>query len=128
MEDCIFVKHSCPPEVDWSSPGSADRLIGFIVAHSLLHAECPAAPEEGIVVVWSQSAREQLSAFLADVQRHAAPPVVWHSEQPPVGTDIVWAGDTIYGQAKVDAFSGPMPRILRWCHAAEARRALGLEP
>ena len=29
MEDCVFVRRSCPPMADWSSPGSADRLIGF---------------------------------------------------------------------------------------------------
>ena len=29
MEDCVLVRRSCPPEADWFSPGSADRLIGF---------------------------------------------------------------------------------------------------
>lgn len=56
-----------------ASERAAQRVIDFIVEHSLLRAECAEDPEHPCIVIWHESAVEQLAALIDDLERDETP-------------------------------------------------------
>ncbi|MFA5526192.1 MAG: hypothetical protein WC992_05145 [Acholeplasmataceae bacterium] len=104
---------------------TARKLMHACAEHGYVSAECAEDTDHPCVITWSEHAVEHLAAMLDEYTRSQQPE--WRRDgNPPVGAEIVFASAHTMGMGVIDADTPPMPPGMWWCHAGEARRALGL--